>query len=1372
MKKKLVTLLSCLFVASLGGAAFTACEKQPETPPQIEQPPQDENETYEVSFNAAEGVEFSCGEKVSVNEGERLSFSVKVSVFYTGEPVVTTDLGETLQGREGEEEGTYVYTLYNVTENVEISVSGVEKATSNLTSSGLGTMESPYLIAEPIDLLEMAKQVNEGWAAYVLGYYQLANDIDLRGENLEIIGDGSSNVSFFAGYFDGDGHTISNFTLETEDKEYVGLFGIVQGYDYYSFRGGVIQDLTIKDFVVSAKTTSKTMIVGSLVGQGLGATVRLCNAVNGRVDVYAERNHFSYAGGLVGMLRTYEYPYFASVSYSSADVDVNGRTGALFVAGGLVGYLYSVDDTTVATVNNCYATGDVSGSFYAGGLVGWLGNYTSVANSYTTGNVTAQSFMKDIENSETYCYAYAGGITAMAQYESAISDSFAVGEIVSVAAAGQKYQVTGGIAATFDEIPETAFGAHGATILNSYYAKGGKSDDVDLTDSSVLKNKLYWHDLDWVFGETTYPVVNTTESDSDNQYAFDITYDFGDVGVAGEDETIYQMSVEIVNSYLPMSYLYLADIGVYKTFGGLNGYVSYALYFDEAHTQAVPNGYMPTRDVTLYVAFADYKAVKGTYYIVPEGEQDGVCLVLKENGEYTCTDAYGRYDGSFSYDGENVYFSGARFARYGGVTTLERMQGLVFTGSLTANGFSVWGGLYTDDDGTQHILIEKEDAIAVWKEDGRISGTYSLVNDGTTYLYTFRADGTGTAKANGKTEEFTYTLDGTALTISNGNGTVQGKKTADGISIAGRELSELDAFVGVWEMKSLSKKYYTFDGAGNWEYAYYGYEYDAASGRAYERLLESAKGKYTIVDGDAVLSTGGDNVYATIEQDGSMIVQCGEQIWEYGKKNGFYGTWETANGDLKLVLSGLDKDGVGTAKVTYVSYTEGGKALKEIYDLTYTADLYEDGNLFFFYTGEGYGALSYNITSGTLSGQIYSMADDAMNSYTLYRLDEYEGEWFGEDPIFSVINFNGKGSYAVNGAISTEGTLKIDGKTVPYVLDAFTLKGYFVYESKVYDIVLDEAIGAVRISLGNDEVATLVQKDELGGRTFEDEEGYAYVFDGKGVLPGGGSVTISKDASEATYKYKTASDCVARIYDASGTETAKIVLGEKDNRPFYQITTASGIATLGERTSYTGKWAVSASYGLLLEIGLFDLNGESEGKIPLTTTHEDWGTTYETTTQEPTTFTLSEDGYVSCVVSNTSFYVIDQGEGEFIISTDRNWFNADSYGFAMTADDMVDEWSNTFNEQFRFDGLGHSKDTYGLAYSEVSGGTKTDYYYRWYTSKDGTKSGYILIEANYHDAWLVVPCEPGTFRSYKNAKGDRAFKLQSVKISDFTDEIE
>lgn len=338
-------------------------------------------------------------------------------------------------------------------------------------------------------------------------------------------------------------------------------------------------------------------------------------------------------------------------------------------------------------------------------------------------------------------------------------------------------------------------------------------------------------------------------------------------------------------------------------------------------------------------------------------------------------------------------------------------------------------------------------------------------------------------------------------------------------------------------------------------------------------------------------------------------------------------------------------------------------------------------------------------------------------------------------------------------------------------MNEFTLSGYFVYRDQVYDIVFDEAKGEITISSSGTSNVTLVRKDILGGRTFEGDDGFTYVFDGRGSLSGGGTLKVTVGAVETTYIYKMTNNGEADIYNGE-TKIASIVIGEKENRPFYQfVTTEKTVVTLGERMSFTGEWAVSASYGLLLEIGLFDLNGESEGKIPLTTTHTDWDETYETTSQEETTFVLTTDGYLRCVVSNTAFYVIEQGDGEFVISTERNWFY-DSYSYAMESDEMVDEWSNSLNEQFRFDGLGKSKETYGLAYSQLGDNDRTDYYYRWYVSKDGKQSGFILIESQYHDAYLVEWCAVGTPRSYTNKYGTKAFKLQQVKLSDFTDEIE
>ena len=56
------------------------------------------------------------------------------------------------------------------------------------------------------------------------GNYRLVNDIDFKGEIIDL---GFDYTNTFKGYFNGNGHTLSNFNLP--DKEYSALFGVVEG---------------------------------------------------------------------------------------------------------------------------------------------------------------------------------------------------------------------------------------------------------------------------------------------------------------------------------------------------------------------------------------------------------------------------------------------------------------------------------------------------------------------------------------------------------------------------------------------------------------------------------------------------------------------------------------------------------------------------------------------------------------------------------------------------------------------------------------------------------------------------------------------------------------------------------------------------------------------------------------------------------------------------------------------------------------------------------------------------------------------------------------------------------------------------------------
>ena len=180
---------------------------------------------------------------------------------------------------------------------------------------GSGTSGDPYIITNATDL----KNVENDMSAY----YELANDIDLDGDNFEPIGYASwLGFTSFTGHFDGKGYKIYNGSIGSE------------GVDYSS-------DNYIGIFARNNGTISN---VGS------------------EIDVSGNY----YTGGLVG----YNYDTIQNC-YASGSVSGTNNIG------GLVG-------ENRGTIQNCYATGSVSGNSRVGGLVGY--NYQAkIVYSYSTG---------------------------------------------------------------------------------------------------------------------------------------------------------------------------------------------------------------------------------------------------------------------------------------------------------------------------------------------------------------------------------------------------------------------------------------------------------------------------------------------------------------------------------------------------------------------------------------------------------------------------------------------------------------------------------------------------------------------------------------------------------------------------------------------------------------------------------------------------------------------------------------------------------------------------------------------------------------------------------------------------------------------------
>ncbi len=187
--------------------------------------------------------------------------------------------------------------------------------------NGSGTPDDPYLLSDANDLGIVWSRPG--------AHYRLEADVDLNG-----IAWNSAVVPMFGGYFDGDGHVISNLNIDGE--AYLGLFGICTSHATISNLGLNIVDVN-----------GASDYVGGLVGYNWLGTIVSCysdGVIDGREEV----------GGLIG--ENYKGSVFSC--YSCGLVSGVSKVGG-FIGQNDAGYLMS-----------SYSTGRVTGETYVGGFVG------------------------------------------------------------------------------------------------------------------------------------------------------------------------------------------------------------------------------------------------------------------------------------------------------------------------------------------------------------------------------------------------------------------------------------------------------------------------------------------------------------------------------------------------------------------------------------------------------------------------------------------------------------------------------------------------------------------------------------------------------------------------------------------------------------------------------------------------------------------------------------------------------------------------------------------------------------------------------------------------------------------------------------------
>ncbi|MFZ0034381.1 MAG: GLUG motif-containing protein [Sedimentisphaerales bacterium] len=269
-------------------------------------------------------------------------------------------------------------------------------------SGGSGDPNNPYQIGSAADLLELAAETNDYNKCFIL-----TADINLGSLDpctTAIIAPDTTNPdtvfngTAFTGVFDGNGHTISNLTIDTlgAENSYLGLFGKIG-------TGSQIKNLGIENFNITGGDGSCSL--GGLAGDSDG-NISNCYSTG---DVNGGKSSF-YLGGLAGVTGGGTI----SDCYSAGTVTGGNNSTHL---GGLVGWnsgtisnCFSTDAVAggngswnlgglagwneLSTISNCFATGTVAGgtvSYYLGGLVGE--NHNTISKCYSTGAVTGTAYL-------------------------------------------------------------------------------------------------------------------------------------------------------------------------------------------------------------------------------------------------------------------------------------------------------------------------------------------------------------------------------------------------------------------------------------------------------------------------------------------------------------------------------------------------------------------------------------------------------------------------------------------------------------------------------------------------------------------------------------------------------------------------------------------------------------------------------------------------------------------------------------------------------------------------------------------------------------------------------------------------------------------
>jgi len=354
------------------------------------------------------------------------------------------------------------------------------------TLSGSGISNDPFQINSYEDFTEFRNNTSLS-----RGYYTLATDIDLSSEAFVT----SVIDRYFGGHFAGNGHVISNITIDTGESSIINL-------GLFSQLSGSASNLCIEKIKITAGDDSDN--IGGLCGYNVDGMISSCYSSGSVSSGSLSRNIGGLCGGNKGIISNchsvgsvssgFYTNLLGGLSGSNSNMIINSYSNSTVSAGDSCRYIGGLCGNSGGTVHESYSIGSVTAGNFShefGGLCG-TNDTGMISNSYSTCMVLGKGRANDL-----------GGLCGKNR-EGTISDCYSNGSVSGGDNSGQ----LGGFC---------GYSRYGS-INNCLYFRIHFCPSV--RQQNLYRQYLHLPDLDFLF-QRSYPTNQTFQTNQRASYQAD-----------------------------------------------------------------------------------------------------------------------------------------------------------------------------------------------------------------------------------------------------------------------------------------------------------------------------------------------------------------------------------------------------------------------------------------------------------------------------------------------------------------------------------------------------------------------------------------------------------------------------------------------------------------------------------------------------------------------------------------------------------------------------------------------------------------------------------------------------------------------------------